>query len=68
MKFFMKEETTEYFTSSILMLNVEAEDDGKDLVCRADNPRYPGGSTEDRRQIHVACKYPITPPVWLYYF
>ncbi|XP_018564247.2 hemicentin-1 [Anoplophora glabripennis] len=48
------EEETDSFTGSILSLNVVAEDDGKDLVCRADNPRFPGGSAEDRRQIHVA--------------
>nr|XP_023016282.1 hemicentin-2-like [Leptinotarsa decemlineata] len=48
------EEETETFTGSILSLNVAAEDDGKDLVCRADNPRFPGGYAEDRRQIHVA--------------
>ncbi|KAJ8941646.1 hypothetical protein NQ314_010290, partial [Rhamnusium bicolor] len=50
------EEETDTFTGSILSLNVVAEDDGKDLVCRAHNPRFPGGSAEDRRQIHVACK------------
>ncbi|XP_031352494.1 hemicentin-2 isoform X2 [Photinus pyralis] len=50
----LTEEVTDSFTTSLLTLNVEAEDDGKYLVCRADNPRYPGGSTEDRRQIHVA--------------
>ncbi|CAH1116559.1 unnamed protein product [Phaedon cochleariae] len=48
------EEETETFTGSILSLNVVAEDDGKELVCRADNPRFPGGNAEDRRQIHVA--------------
>ncbi|XP_072390735.1 neural cell adhesion molecule 1 isoform X2 [Diabrotica undecimpunctata] len=48
------EEETESFTGSILSLNVAVEDDGKDLVCRADNPRFPGGYAEDRRQIHVA--------------
>ncbi|KAJ8957743.1 hypothetical protein NQ318_017641 [Aromia moschata] len=52
------EEETDTFTGSILSLNVAAEDDGKDLVCRAVNPRFPGGSAEDRRQIHVACKSP----------
>lgn len=51
-----KEEETESFTASILSLSVSVEDDGKDLVCRADNTRFPGGSAEDRRQIHVACK------------
>ncbi|KAF5299763.1 hypothetical protein FQA39_LY11433 [Lamprigera yunnana] len=50
----LTEEVTDSFTTSLLTLNVEAEDDGKDLVCRADNPRYPGGYAEDRRQIHVA--------------
>ncbi|CAG9860290.1 unnamed protein product [Phyllotreta striolata] len=48
------EEETESFTGSILSLNVAPDDDGKDLVCRADNPRFPGGHAEDRRQIHVA--------------
>ncbi|XP_056634796.1 hemicentin-2 [Diorhabda sublineata] len=48
------EEETESFTGSILSLNVAVEDDSKDLVCRADNPRFPGGYAEDRRQIHVA--------------
>ncbi|XP_060524605.1 hemicentin-1 isoform X2 [Cylas formicarius] len=47
------EETTS-FTGSILTLNVHAEDDGKVLVCRADNPRFPGGSAQDSRRIHVA--------------
>lgn len=53
---FFKVEETDSFTGSILTLNVTVDDDGKDLVCRADNPRFPGGSAEDRRQIHVACK------------
>ncbi|VEN64217.1 unnamed protein product [Callosobruchus maculatus] len=48
------EEETDTFTGSLLTLNVSPDDDGKELVCRADNPRFPGGSAEDRRQIHVA--------------
>ncbi|KAJ8976999.1 hypothetical protein NQ317_003425, partial [Molorchus minor] len=48
------EEESDTFTASILLLNVLVEDDGKDLVCRAVNPRFPGGTIEDRRQIHVA--------------
>ncbi|KRT86432.1 Immunoglobulin, partial [Oryctes borbonicus] len=48
------QEENELFSSSIVSLTVEPEDDGKDLVCRADNPRFPGGWLEDRRQIHVA--------------
>ncbi|XP_015837630.1 hemicentin-2 isoform X2 [Tribolium castaneum] len=48
------EEVTDSFTGSIISLNVVADNDGKDLVCRANNPRFPGGSLEDRRQIHVA--------------
>nr|XP_022903613.1 nephrin isoform X2 [Onthophagus taurus] len=50
----LTEEENEAFSSSIVSLSVEAEDDGTELVCRADNPRFPGGSLEDRRQIHVA--------------
>ncbi|CAH1982428.1 unnamed protein product [Acanthoscelides obtectus] len=50
------EEETETFTGSLLTLNVSPDDDGKELVCRADNPRFPGGTAQDRRQIHVACK------------
>ncbi|XP_044746121.1 hemicentin-1 [Coccinella septempunctata] len=48
------EEETEFFTASILTLTVSAEDDGKELLCRADNPRFPGGRLEDSRVIHVA--------------
>ncbi|XP_063921788.1 neural cell adhesion molecule 1 isoform X2 [Zophobas morio] len=48
------EEETDSFTGSIISLKVVAENDGKDLVCRANNPRFPGGSLEDRRQIDVA--------------
>lgn len=54
--FNFQEEEEKHFSSSIISLNVEASDDGKDLVCRAENPRFPGGHAEDRRQIHVACK------------
>lgn len=39
---------------------VSAEDDGKILVCRADNPRFPGGSAQDTRRISVACKFKET--------
>ena len=53
---FTFQEETEYFTSSIVSLTVNAEDDGKDLVCRATNPRFPGGTAEDRRTILVACE------------
>ncbi|XP_019764503.2 hemicentin-2 [Dendroctonus ponderosae] len=48
------EEETNSFTVSILTLMVSAEDDGKILVCRADNPRFPGGSAQDTRRISVA--------------
>lgn len=54
-----QEEEEKHFSSSIISLNVEPGDDGKDLVCRAENPRFPGGHAEDRRQIHVACKYVV---------
>lgn len=55
----LQEEEEKHFSSSIISLNVEPGDDGKDLVCRAENPRFPGGHAEDRRQIHVACKYVV---------
>ncbi|XP_030745151.1 hemicentin-1 [Sitophilus oryzae] len=48
------EEETSSFTGSILTLTVSAEDDDKLLVCRADNPRFPGGSAQDSRRISVA--------------
>ncbi|KAK9707614.1 CD80-like C2-set immunoglobulin domain [Popillia japonica] len=48
------QEENESFSSSIISLTVDPEDDGKELVCKADNPRFPGGSLEDRRQVHVA--------------
>ncbi|KAL1513908.1 hypothetical protein ABEB36_003247 [Hypothenemus hampei] len=48
------EEGTATFTGSILTMTVSGEDDGKILVCRADNPRFPGGTLQDRRRISVA--------------
>ncbi|XP_066142392.1 neural cell adhesion molecule 1 isoform X2 [Euwallacea fornicatus] len=48
------EEETTSFTGSILTLTVSAEDDGKILVCQADNPRFPRGSAQDSRGISVA--------------
>lgn len=50
----LTEEETELFSSSIISMRLEAEDDGKELVCRADNPRFPKGYLEDKRRIHVA--------------
>ncbi|KAF7281767.1 hypothetical protein GWI33_004282 [Rhynchophorus ferrugineus] len=48
------EEETSSFTGSILTLSVSADDDGKVLICRANNPRFPGGSAQDSRKINVA--------------
>ncbi|XP_065167789.1 B-cell receptor CD22 [Atheta coriaria] len=50
----LTEEETSTSTTSILSLRTTPDDDGKDLVCRASNPRFLGIYTEDRRQIHVA--------------
>ncbi|XP_024935884.1 neural cell adhesion molecule 2 isoform X2 [Cephus cinctus] len=41
-------------TVSKLALVVDKEDDGKELVCRAENPRFPGGVLEEIRILHVA--------------
>ncbi|XP_045461222.1 hemicentin-1 isoform X1 [Harmonia axyridis] len=48
------EEETEFFTASILTLTVSADDDGKELICRAENPRFPGSRIQDSRLISVA--------------
>ncbi|XP_054259199.1 neural cell adhesion molecule 1-like [Macrosteles quadrilineatus] len=41
-------------TSSTLTLRPEAGDDSKELVCRAENPKFKGTIIEDRRYIRVA--------------
>ncbi|KAK9880431.1 hypothetical protein WA026_011678 [Henosepilachna vigintioctopunctata] len=51
------EEETDTFTASILSMKVTAEDDGKELVCKAVNTRFPGGTAQDSRNISVACEY-----------
>ncbi|XP_050295244.1 nephrin isoform X2 [Anthonomus grandis grandis] len=48
------EEETSAFTGSILTLTLSPEDNGKTLDCRADNPRFPGGTALDRRRLSVA--------------
>lgn len=48
------EEETMKSSRSILTFSPFPTDDGKELICRADNPRFPGGSLIDRRYIKVA--------------
>lgn len=40
-------------TVSKLALVVGREDDGKELACRAENPRFPGGVLEDKKVLRV---------------
>lgn len=44
-------------TTSTLTLRPDVDDDGKELACRAENLKFPGGILEDRRYIRVACTY-----------
>ncbi|XP_012276014.1 neural cell adhesion molecule 2 [Orussus abietinus] len=41
-------------TLSKVLLVLGRDDDGKELVCRAENPRFPGGVLEETRTLHVA--------------
>ncbi|XP_076656681.1 motor axon guidance molcule sidestep [Halictus rubicundus] len=41
-------------TVSKLALVLDKDDDGKELTCRAENPRFPGGSLEQTRALNVA--------------
>ncbi|KAG8225657.1 hypothetical protein J437_LFUL006052 [Ladona fulva] len=42
---------------SVLTYTPKAEDDGKDLTCRAENMKFSGGFVEDRTRLKVFCKY-----------
>ncbi|XP_046659598.1 hemicentin-2 [Homalodisca vitripennis] len=46
--------SSENSTTSTLTLRPDAGDDGKELVCRAENPKFHGTIIEDRRYIRVA--------------
>lgn len=43
-------------TVSKIALVLGKDDDGKELACRAENPRFPGGVLERSRIIRVSCK------------
>lgn len=43
-------------TMSKLSLVLTKDDDGKELICRAENPRFPGGVLEEVKTLYVACK------------
>lgn len=49
-------------TVSKLALVVDREDDGKELACRAENPRFPGGVLEDKKVLRVFCEFRIPLP------
>lgn len=42
---------------SLLQFTPTVEDEGKFLVCRAENPKLPEASIEDRWKLRVHCKY-----------
>ncbi|KAL6256355.1 hypothetical protein P5V15_012472 [Pogonomyrmex californicus] len=41
-------------TMSRLALILSKEDDGKELICRAENPRFPGGVLEEVKTLHIS--------------
>ncbi|XP_012222071.1 neural cell adhesion molecule 2 isoform X2 [Linepithema humile] len=41
-------------TVSKLALVLNKDDDGKELVCRAENPRFPGGVLEEVKTLHIS--------------
>lgn len=44
---------------SLLQFTPTVEDEGKFLVCRAENPKLPEAGIEDRWKLKVHCKYQI---------
>lgn len=42
---------------SLLQFTPTVEDEGKFLVCRAENPKLPEAGIEDRWKLQVHCKY-----------
>lgn len=40
------------------------DDDGKELTCRAENPRFPGGVLEETLVLRVACEYSLLFSFW----
>lgn len=43
-------------TVSKLALVLNKNDDGKELICRAENPRFPGGVLEEVKTLSVNCE------------
>lgn len=43
-------------TVSKLALFLSKEDDEKELICRAENPRFPGGALEEVKTLRVYCE------------
>lgn len=43
-------------TVSNLALTFNKDDDGKELICRAENPRFPGGVLEEIKVLSVSCE------------
>lgn len=46
-------------TVSKLALVLSKDDDGKELICRAENPRFPGGVLEEVKTLHVSCEFSV---------
>lgn len=44
-------------SSSFLTFIPAAEDNEKQLVCRAENPKIPNSAIEDYRKLNVHCEY-----------
>lgn len=44
-------------TASKMALVLDKDDDGKELSCRAENPRFPGGVLERTKVLRVLCEY-----------
>lgn len=44
-------------STNTLTFRVTAENDNTELKCRSSNPWFSGHIIEDKRIIHVACKY-----------
>lgn len=47
-------------TVSKLALVLSKDDDGKELICRAENPRFPGGVLEEAKTLRVACEFSVS--------
>ena len=43
-------------TLSSIDLHLSEQDDGKELICRSENPRFASGAIEQRKKINVSCK------------